>query len=87
MEEKLTLPETLYTIHTLFCGYEIILGKINRFKARLNFCFVTKEGEVRAWYNPDFKVNEQTDDLNEVQSNNPLITSEIGMIKRILEFG
>ena len=48
---------------------------------------MTKEGEVRAWFNPDFKSNDFTNEINEYQRDNPLITSEIGMIKRILEFG
>jgi hypothetical protein len=65
----------------------MLLNKLGKLKASLAWCFLTREGEVRAWFSPDFKNNEQPLELQHSQPHNPLITSEVAMIKRILEFG
>jgi hypothetical protein len=87
LEEKLSLPETLYCLHSLFTGYEVLLSKLGKLKAKLEFCFVTGEGEVRAWFNRDFKSNENIEDEKQEDKTLVPINSEIGLIKRILEFG
>lgn len=62
LEERLSLPETLYSLHSLFTGYEVLLNRLGKLNVKLDFCFVTAEGEVRAWFNRDFKSNENIDD-------------------------
>lgn len=62
LEERLSLPETLFSLHSLFAGYEVLLAKLGKLKAKLDFCFVTAEGEVRAWFSRDFKSNENIED-------------------------
>jgi len=58
LEGFLSLPEILYTIHTLLSGYEILFAKMNRIAVELSYCFVTSEGEARAWFNDNYKLNE-----------------------------
>lgn len=50
-------------------------------KPKLNCCFVTAEGEVRAWVSPDFKSNEPMLELSERTS---LVESQPGVIRAIL---
>jgi hypothetical protein len=45
----LELAECVYVLVGLMEGYERILARIGRTHIELDFCFVTLEGEVRAW--------------------------------------
>lgn len=58
LEGRLSLEETLYAVQTAFSGYETILGKMGRTPVSNEHCFVTEKGEVRAWSNRDYKLNE-----------------------------
>lgn len=57
LEERLSLEETLYALFCLFSGYEVLFSKLSKLKAKLFYCFLTLEGEVRTWFNRDFKSN------------------------------
>lgn len=84
LEERLSLQEILYSLHCLFSGYEILFGKLGQLKVSPQCCFVTLEGEVRAWMNRDFKINEL---VLEGELDCPVINSEVTLIKKILEVG
>lgn len=84
LEERLSLQEILYCLHCLFSGYEILFGKLGQLKVSPQCCFVTLEGEVRAWMNRDFKINEL---VLEGELDCPVINSEVTLIKKILEVG
>lgn len=84
LEEKLNLEETLYSLHCLFTGYEVLFSKLGKLKISPSYCFVTMEGEVRAWLSADFKSNENASFSVEGDRSCPVIASEMGLIKRVL---
>lgn len=51
LEGSLDTGECIYVLLALMEGYERILSKLGRTHIDLRFCFVTLEGEVRAWLN------------------------------------
>lgn len=44
-------------LKSLLTGYQTILLYFGKAVVHRNFCFVTKEGEVKAWINSDYRKN------------------------------
>lgn len=53
----LPLEDVLYLLHALLCGFEELRKIFERIVVEESCCFVTQEGEVRAWVNPNPKSN------------------------------
>lgn len=58
----------------------MLLAKAGRIRADLDCCFVTRQGELRVWLNPDYK-------SNEIPEKDNAISSEMTVIKRAMELG
>lgn len=57
-QARLTLEQTLYVLEVLLRGYETVLQKMGEVHIALDCCFLTDQGEVRAWINPNHMSNE-----------------------------
>lgn len=55
---RLRLEDVLYTLHGLLLGFEELRKIYERIVVEDCCCFVTAEGEVRAWINPNPKSNQ-----------------------------
>lgn len=83
LRERLGLGEVLYALQAVLGGYEVLLGKVGRVRAEAESCFVTREGEVRAWISRDFRSNEVEEGRGE--EGGCVASSEMTLIKRALE--
>jgi hypothetical protein len=54
----LRIEDVLYTLHSLLLGFEELRKIYERIAVEDGCCFVTNEGEVRAWINPNHKSNQ-----------------------------
>lgn len=84
LRERLGLGEVLYVLQAMLSGYEVLLAKTGRVRADLNCCFVTREGEVRIWFNRDYKSNELEEHSGE-EASGCIASSEMTLIKKALE--
>jgi hypothetical protein len=55
---RLRLEDVLYLLHSLLLGFEELRKIYERIVVEDCCCFVTAEGEVRAWINPNPKSNQ-----------------------------
>lgn len=65
MTGRLRLEDVLYVLHGLLIGFEEIRKIYERVVVEESCCFVTSEGEVRAWINPNPKCNDVWNGLQE----------------------
>jgi hypothetical protein len=85
VQGRLTLEETLYVLEVLLRGYEVALQKMGKVHIALDCCFLTDQGEVRAWVNHNHMSNEcAVTEKRENKSEGGLQTSEVGAVKQII---
>lgn len=65
MTGRLRLEDVLYVLHGLLIGFEEIRKIYEGVVVEEGCCFVTNEGEVRAWINPNPKCNDVWTGLQE----------------------
>jgi hypothetical protein len=58
LHSRLRLEDVLYLLHSLLLGFEELRKIYERIVVDDCCCFVTAEGEVRAWINPNPKSNQ-----------------------------
>jgi len=58
LQGLLTLEEIVYALHGLLLGYEEIRKMYDKIIVDETCCFVTHEGSLRAWINPNPKNNQ-----------------------------
>lgn len=52
------MEENVYALNTLLSGYENIHRKLGEICVNERCCFITEEGELRTWINPDATLNQ-----------------------------
>jgi hypothetical protein len=84
LQGALETGECLYVLMGLMEGYEQILGRFGRTHIQLSSCFVTPEGEVRAWLSDNPASNDLREEAEEGRRTE-LYSSEAGVVKRLLD--
>lgn len=74
----------MYVLQAMLNGYEVLLAKAGRIRTELECCFVTVEGEVRIWFNRDYKSNE-LEEIKGEEISQCIGSSEMTIIKKALE--
>jgi hypothetical protein len=84
LEGGLELGECIYAMVSLMEGYERIMGRIGKTHIELSYCFITPEGEVRAWLSDNPASNDLSEEAEEGRRV-ALYSSEAGVVKRLME--